>query len=180
MAGPPLVSEAANVTVSGRHWHWPSGSPRERQVARRVVAVVFVGQRIDDQTEPRQQLSLVGADVDAAAEDPHQRRATLVELRHGADAGNCGWIAGVEQGCPPPARVSVVPPLSASGPISGLITPVTGPPIKLPFASAGPRRISVKPVPALLPIRLNRGSTTASTSRVRSGPTGAELVATMV
>ena len=60
----------------------------ERQVAERVVAVRFVGERVDDEIEIAGRLVLERPDVDPAIEHAAERRAPLIKLRHAADAGH--------------------------------------------------------------------------------------------
>ena len=65
----------------------------ERQVAERVVAVRFVGERVDDEIEIAGRLVLERPDVDPAAEHAAKRRAPLIKLRHAAHPGHGAQIA---------------------------------------------------------------------------------------
>ena len=65
----------------------------ERQVAERVVAVRFVGERVDDEIQIAGRLVLERPDVDPATEHAAKRRAPLIKLRHAAHAGHRTQVA---------------------------------------------------------------------------------------
>ena len=110
---PPSVivapeSAAANVIVFGAGAAvGQTDRLPQRQIARRVVAVVFIGCGVHDEIQAGQGLPFVGADVDprsagaVAVEDPHEGGAPLVELgrvEHDARIARVNRRAAGQQG----------------------------------------------------------------------------------